>query len=74
MTIRVPLRLNRQPGNPAAAALYIPNPGAAELLACCAQIGLDPAGRVFALDGGFLLVLERPATAGCAGGDPPQAA
>ncbi len=62
MTIRVPLRLRREPRGSSAEALYLPGRQPLELLAVCAALSLDPWGRVFALDGGFLLVLEQPAT------------
>jgi hypothetical protein len=62
MTIRVPLRLRREPRGWAAGALYLPGRQPSELLAVCAALALDPWGRVFAADGGFLLVLEQAAT------------
>jgi tetratricopeptide (TPR) repeat protein len=67
MTIRVPVRLRREPGNLAAAALYVPSMDPSDLLALCAGLNLDPSGRVFAVEDGFLLSLERPATAAVPG-------
>lgn len=67
MTIRVPVRLRREPGNLAALALYVPSRDPADLLAVCAGLNLDPTGRVFAVEDGFLLTLERPATAAVPG-------
>jgi tetratricopeptide (TPR) repeat protein len=61
MTIRVPLRLSRQSAAYTASALYIPSSDTSELFAVCARIDLDPSGRVFAVEGGILLLLERPA-------------
>ncbi len=60
MTIRVPLRLRRRSGALAASALYLPSRDSRGLFAVCGRIDLDPSGRVFALDEGFLLLLERP--------------
>ena len=67
MTIRVPFRLERLPRGLAASALYVPGKDPSELLALCTLLKLDPTGRVFALDGGLLLVLERPTTAAVPG-------
>jgi hypothetical protein len=55
------LRLERAPHAFATSALYLPSREPALLLAVCAGLALDPWGRVFALEGGFLIVLEQPA-------------
>ncbi len=60
MTIRVPLRLKRQAASGLASALYLPSRDPALLFAVCARIQLDPSGACFDLDGGFLVLLERP--------------
>ena len=67
MTIRVPLRLRRQSRAAPAEALYVPGRSPAELLSICAAMDLDPSGRVFAVAGGFVLVLPQP-VAGCVAG------
>jgi tetratricopeptide (TPR) repeat protein len=67
MTIRVPLRLCRQTRATPASALYVPSRAPAELLSICAAMNLDPSGRVFAVDGGFLVALPQPLV-GCAPG------
>ena len=58
MTIRVPLGLKRQAASGLASALYFPSRDTALLFAVCARIPLDPSGRVFDLDGGFLVLLS----------------
>ncbi len=67
VTIRVPLRLRRAPHGFAASALYFPSREPALLFAVCAGLDLDPWGRVFAVESGFLLVLEQPATGAVSG-------
>jgi tetratricopeptide (TPR) repeat protein len=62
VTIRVPLRLRREPRGCAASALYLPSREPAELFALCAALCLDPWGRVYSVEGGFLVALEQPAT------------
>ncbi len=67
MTIRVRLKLNRQARSELTSALYIASQAPAELFAICAAINLDPSGRVFAVAGGFLVVLAEPIAGGVAG-------
>ncbi|HEX8204396.1 MAG TPA: tetratricopeptide repeat protein, partial [Isosphaeraceae bacterium] len=60
--MRVPFDLRRGAEAAPAVALYWPGAAAAGLLALCARLGLDPSGRVHALDGGFLVKLDGPTT------------
>jgi tetratricopeptide (TPR) repeat protein len=56
------LRLrHRAPAEPAT-ALFVRGDETSGLLAACARLGLDPAGRVYRLAGGLLLKLDAPLT------------
>jgi tetratricopeptide (TPR) repeat protein len=58
--MKVAFQLRRRPGRGQALALLIPTSDAAALLELCAQLSLDPSGRVYAVAGGFLLKLDDP--------------
>jgi tetratricopeptide (TPR) repeat protein len=60
MSVQVGFELRRRSAPGPATALLVPDRDPAALLACCARLGLDPAGRVHDVAGGFLLKLDRP--------------
>ena len=62
MTIEIPCRPRRHGSVAAATALYIPSRDLNVLFAQCGRLGLDPAGRLFDVAGGFLLELVAPST------------
>jgi tetratricopeptide (TPR) repeat protein len=58
--LKIPLHLHRCPANHPAVALLLEGADSSILLHTCARLGLDPAGRVFAVEGGLVLRLDRP--------------
>jgi tetratricopeptide (TPR) repeat protein len=58
--MRVPFHLRRRAARGPAVALLVPTTDAAALLGLCAELGLDPAGRVHSVAVGFLLKLDEP--------------
>ncbi|MDR3636277.1 MAG: tetratricopeptide repeat protein [Isosphaeraceae bacterium] len=62
MTSGVPFHLRRRPEARAALALFLPapEPEMTTLLTLCVRLGLNAAGRVFAVAGGFLIKLDEP--------------
>ncbi|MGP0063260.1 MAG: hypothetical protein ACLQGP_06600 [Isosphaeraceae bacterium] len=60
MTVRVAFELRHGPIRGPAAALFLPTRDVSAPLAICTRLGLDPSGRVFDVNGGFLLKLDRP--------------
>jgi hypothetical protein len=62
VTIEIPCRPRRRRSVAPATALYIPSRDLDDLFTQCGRLGLDPAGRLFDVAGGFLLELEGPST------------
>src|SRR4051812_24819109 len=58
--MKVAHHLRRRPGDREASALLLIGETAPAVLPLCARLGLDPAGRVFAVAGGVLLMLVQP--------------
>jgi hypothetical protein len=58
--MKVPFRLRRCPAGHSAIALFVPRRDAADVLRLCSMLGIDPAGRVFDIAGGFLVKLDDP--------------
>ena len=58
--MNVSLALRRRPEGRSAIALLLPCRDVAALLGLCAGLGLDPSRRTFAVEGGFLVMLDEP--------------
>jgi tetratricopeptide (TPR) repeat protein len=58
--MKIPLHLRRRPANQTAIALLLEGADSSVVLHACARLGLDPSGRVFAVEGGLVLKLDRP--------------
>jgi hypothetical protein len=58
--MRVPLQLHKRPTSEPATALLVTSREAADVLAVCARLSLDPRGRVFDLPDSLLLLLAGP--------------
>src|SRR5262249_14766164 len=63
--MRSPFRLVRRGAPGRVVAALCPGRQAAPALALCAQMGLDPSGRVFATAQGPLVFLDRPPSSPC---------
>lgn len=61
--MNLPLRLKRGPTVHTAIAAYVPGRDASAVLSLCAERGFDVEGRVFDVEGGFLVVLDAPTRA-----------
>jgi tetratricopeptide (TPR) repeat protein len=65
--MRVPLRAIRQSSAGPVRGAWVPGAEAASALKLCADLGLDPTGRVFGARGGLLVTWEGPVLATIAG-------
>ena len=65
--MNVAFRLKRTGTGHAALAALVPGRDAGVLLALCAKLGLDPAGRVFRVEGAYLITLDTPSRASIPG-------
>lgn len=61
--MNVAFRLKKSGSGHAALAALTPGRDAAALLSLCARLGLDPFGRVFQVEGGYLVTLDAPTRA-----------
>jgi tetratricopeptide (TPR) repeat protein len=58
--VKIPLHLRRRPANQTAIALLLEGADSSVVLHVCVRLGLDPSRRVFAVEGGLVLKLDRP--------------
>ncbi len=58
--IEVAYHLRRKPADHPATALLLVGDDAPAVLPLCARLGVDPAGHIFAVAGGMVVILDEP--------------